>query len=108
DGGLMLHAAVVSLAVLVAAALLARRRGRAPGAALIAAAAGIVFLLWRAGFVRADVHVYITIFGLLVVAVWLALIRDGGRRQIAVSALLVALFPGALYVHAQVVQGKPW
>lgn len=108
DGGLMLHAAVVSLAVLVAAALLARRRGRAPGAALIAAAAGIVFLLWRAGFVRADVHVYITVFGLLVVAVWLALIRDGGRRQIAVSALLIALFPAALYVHARVLQGMPW
>jgi hypothetical protein len=108
DTSLMLHAAGVSLAVLIGVALLARRRGRAAGSALIVATAGIVFLLWRAGFVRADAHVYITVFGLLVAAVLLALLWDGGQRHIAVSVLLIALFPGALYLHASALQGTPW
>jgi hypothetical protein len=104
---LVAHAAAVSLSVLAAAALLARRRMPNGRWAAHVAAASIVCLLFKAGFVRADVHVFITCFGLLVIAMLIAL--SWGRRpsELAVAAVLVALLPGGLWAHAVAVEGAP-
>jgi hypothetical protein len=107
DGWLTVHAAAVSAAVLVAGALLVRRRLSSGRWAADLALAGILYLLFRAGFVRADVHTFITSFGLLVLAVLLALLWARRPADLVIAALLVALLPGGLWVHTLAVQGPP-
>jgi hypothetical protein len=107
DPLLLLHAVAVSLAVFAAAALLVRRRLRAGRWAADVALAGALYLLFKAGFVRADVHVFVTVFGLVVIALLLALLWSRRPAELAVAALLVALLPGGLWAHAVRVQGPP-
>lgn len=69
------HAALVSVAVLVAGAWLARRRVGAGWWVYGLALAGWLFLLFKAGFVRADVHHQaITALGLVFAAALLAVL----------------------------------
>ena len=107
DSLLVLHAAVVSLAVFGAAVLLIQRRLASGRAAAMLACASVLYLLFKAGFVRADVHVFITTFGLLVISLLLALLWDRRPTRCAVAALLVGLLPGLLWLHAVAVQGPP-
>jgi hypothetical protein len=107
DPWLTLHAAAVSAAVFVAGALLVRRRLRTGRWAAYLALAGILCLVFKAGFVRADVHAFITSFGLLVVAVLLALLWSRRPLELAPGALLVALLPGGLWAHTVAVHGPP-
>ena len=104
---LVVHAVAVAVATLLAAVLLARRGHRtdwwAPGLAM----AGLLFLLFKAGLVRADVHVFITSFGLLVCGIVLAVLWGPSPRRIAAGALLVGALPGALLWHAVAVQSAP-
>ena len=107
DPHLARHVAEVSAAVLAAAALLAWRRLRWAGWAVVLALAAILFLLFKTGFVRADVHVYITCFGLLVISLLLALLWGSRPGRVLVAALLIALLPGRLYLHTLAVAGPP-
>lgn len=104
---LVVHAAAVSAALLVWGFVLAWR-GRRPGWwAVPVALAAVLLLQFKAGFVRADVHVFTTAFALLGEGVLLAVL--GGRRPagLALGALLLAVLPGALLWHALVVNGRP-
>jgi len=107
DALLALHAAVVSLAVLIAGGMLARRRLQVGRWAALPALAGAMYLLFKAGFVRADVHVFITAFGLLVIGILLALLWDGRPARLAAALVLVALLPGSLWAHTVAVEGPP-
>ncbi len=94
------HAALVSAAVLVAALWLARRSVGAAWWVYGVALGGWLFLLFKAGFVRADVHhLAITALGLIFAAVLLALLSGPRRGHVALAALLVVLLPVALYRH---------
>ena len=75
---LVWHAVAVSGALLVWIAVLARRRLPHGWWAPPLAAAGVLFLQFKAGFVRADVHVFITAFALLLEGLALAVLL--GRR----------------------------
>ena len=104
---LTLHAAAVSVTIVVGAAVTARRRLASGWWPALLALAGIVFLLFKAGFVRADVHIFITVFGLLVVAIMLAVLAGPEPRRLLLAALLVVVLPGGLVWHAVLVQGAP-
>jgi hypothetical protein len=104
---LVLHAAAVSVAVFAAATALIRRRLRGDRWAAAAALGAALYLLFKAGFVRADDHVFITTFGLFVTAVPLAVVWGRRPRQRLVGALLVVLVPGGLWWHAVAVLGPP-
>ncbi len=94
------HAALVAAAVLVAALWLARRRVGAAWWVYGAALGGWLFLLFKAGFVRADVHHQaITALGLIFAAALLAVLSGPRLGRIALGALLVALLPVGLYRH---------
>lgn len=104
---LVYHAAGVSLALLAWVTGLAWRQRRSGWWAVPLAIAPLLLLQFKAGFVRADVHVFITAFNLLLQGGLLALLL--GRRPLAVAsglALLLAL-PGALLWHALVANGSP-
>jgi hypothetical protein len=104
---LVYHAAAVSLALLIWVTGLAWRRRRAGWWAVPLAVAPLLLLQFKAGFVRADVHVFATAFALLLQGGLLALLL--GRRPPAVAAglaLLLAL-PGALLWHALIANGRP-
>src|SRR6185369_2519278 len=96
DGRLLLHAVVASLAVFFAGAVLIERRPHIGRRAAQLALLIVLGLLFKAGFVRADVHVFITCFGLLVIAALLVLLWSRRPLQLFVGALLVALVPGGL------------
>jgi len=104
---LTIAALAVSTVVFAAGVALAwwRRRRRMWRIALVLA--GTLGLLFRTGFVRADVHVYITCYGLLVIAALLALLA--GPRPLAVlcGAALTALLPGWLWWKAERTAGPP-
>jgi hypothetical protein len=104
---LTLQAALVSLAVLVSGLRLVRQRMPVGGWGAALALTGTVFMLFRAGFVRADVHVYTTVFGTLILAVLLTLLRGRNPRHLKAGALLILLGPGALFAHAIPVRHKP-
>jgi hypothetical protein len=108
DALLTVHAGAVSLAVFLVAAVLIRRRLPSGRSAAVLALAAMLFLLFKAGFVRADVHVFITVFGLLVLATLLALLWDRRPARVAVAVALVALLPGLLWAHAIAVEGAPF
>jgi len=105
--GLVLHAVVVSLALLLAGALLAWHRTRATWWASAFAMAGLLFGLFKAGFVRADAHVLLTSFGLLAGALALAVLSVRSPQRIAVALLLVVVLPGSLLWHALAFHGMP-
>jgi hypothetical protein len=105
DASLYLHAAAVSVLVFVAAGLLLWRRLQVGRWAGLIGVAGGLLLLFKAGFVRADVHVFITTFGLLVAAMLLAILSSRRPAQVAAAALLVELLPGWLWWHAVAVHG---
>lgn len=107
DGRLILHAVVVSLLVFVVTALLIEQRLHVGRRAAQLALGIVLALLFKAGFVRADVHVFITCFALLVIAALLALLWSRRPSQLFVGALLVALVPGGLLAHAVAVVGWP-
>jgi len=107
DGWLVAHAVAVSLAVFAAGASLIERRLATGRRAAELALAGVLYLLFRAGFVRADSHVFITCFGLLVVAALLALLWSRRLPQRAVAAAVAALLTGGLWVHAVTTKGWP-
>jgi hypothetical protein len=89
---LLLHSIGVSAAVLAAGVWLVRRRLHAGRWAAEIGLAAIVYLLVKAGFVRADVHMYITAFGLLVLSILLAVLWSLVRNA-RVAALLVVVLP---------------
>jgi hypothetical protein len=101
DETLLKLAIAASVAVLVAAAGLATSRlpRRLPRAAIALALGAWLFLLFKAGFVRADLHVTITAGGLVVGSVLLALLMGPTRRGLA-CAMLVAALPAWLWWHA--------
>jgi len=105
DPGLTKHAAAVSAAVWTGGVLLAWRRLRWGGWTVVLSLAAVLFLFFKAGFVRADVHVYITCFGLLVCAGLLALLWGHRPWQILSAALLIGLLPGRLWLHTVAVAG---
>ena len=101
---MQVHARTVSLveqAVAVSAVLLgwvtavAWRRGRVGWWAVPIAYAGVLLLQFKAGFVRADVHVYTTAAALLMQGVMLAALLGSRPRMIAVALVLIAALPGA-------------
>ena len=108
---LLLHGACASLAVFVAAVFFARRRLREAGPASLVAAllaiASVLFLLFKAGLVRCDVHVYTLVFGLLVVAALLALTWARRALELALALLAVAGLAGGLWAHAATEHGWP-
>src|SRR5262245_29624249 len=106
-GSLLVHALVVTLVLIAAGVLFARRLATGRWAAP-AALAAVVFLLFKAGFVRADVHVFTTVFGFLVLTVLLALQWARRPRGLALGALGVALVAGGFWVHAAIVRGWPF
>jgi hypothetical protein len=106
DSALLVHAAIVTVAVLGLAWPLLRGHTRFLRWAGWLAIAETLYVLVRAGLVRADVHAYITVFGLLIVALWMALTL--GRRRAAALALAVAgLGAGGLWLHATLTLGPP-
>ena len=107
DRQLTEHAVAVTAGVWAAGALLAWRRLRRAAWAIVIALATTVFLLFKAGFVRADVHVFITCFGLLAIALLLALLWSHRPLRLAIAALLIALVPGRLWLHTLAVLGPP-
>jgi hypothetical protein len=107
DSWLLLHAVAVMLATLTAGVLLIRRRLRRGAWAAGIALASALYLLLKAGFVRADVHVFITVFGLMVIALLIALLWGRNSADLGVAALLLVLLPGGLWAHALTVQGPP-
>ena len=107
DRWLLLHAIGVSVAVLAAGVWLIQRRLRAGRWATAIGLAAIVYLLFKAGFVRADVHMYITSFGLLVLAILLAVLWSTRPATLAVAAVLVAVLPGGLWPHTVATYGPP-
>ena len=102
---LVLHAAAVALAVWAWVALLARSRRRPGWWAVPLAIAPLLLLQFKAGFVRADVHVFTPAAALLIASVLLALLL--GRRVAALGAALVVALPGALLAHALLIEGRP-
>jgi len=88
-------------------ALLAWHRMHWSGWGVVLALAGVVILLFKAGFVRADVHVYITCFGLLVIAGLLALLWGRQPGRLVIAALLMVLVPGRLWMHTVAAAGPP-
>src|SRR5262249_16010919 len=107
DRWLLLHTIGVGAAVLAAALWLVRQRLRAGRWAADLGLAAIVYLLIKAGFVRADVHMYITAFGLLVLGILLAVLWSTRPARLAVAAVLVALLPGGLWPHTAASYGPP-
>lgn len=107
DSHLIEHTVAVSAAVLMGGTLLAWRRLRWAGWPVVLALAAVLFLLFKAGFVRADVHVFITCFGLLVIAGLLAVLCGRRPWQVIVAALLLVLLPGRLWMHTVAVAGPP-
>ena len=105
DPGLTLHAVGVSAVILVAGGMLTWRQRGAAGLVTAPALAALLFLLFKAGFVRFDVHVYITIFGLVVLAILLAVLWVRRPAHLPVAAVLVALLLGGLFAHAVTVLG---
>jgi hypothetical protein len=105
---LLAHVALVSAALLGIAVLLARRRWPRGWYVPALALAGALFLLFKAGFVRADVHIFITCFALAVIGVLLAVLVVGTSRGWVVAALvMVAALPGGLLWHALRAHGEP-
>ncbi|HSQ01215.1 MAG TPA: hypothetical protein VL049_28680 [Candidatus Dormibacteraeota bacterium] len=104
---LVWHAVAVSAALLAWAAVLAWRRRRSGWWALPIAVAGVLLLQFKAGFVRADVHVFVTAFALLLEGVLLGALLGPRPLAVALAALLVAALPGALTWHALVANGTP-
>jgi len=103
---LLLHTGIVTLAVLALAWPLLRPHARLRRWAGWVACGETLYVLVRAGFVRADVHIYITVFGLLIVALWIGLTL--GRGQAAAAALVVAAAGvGGLWWHATLTLGPP-
>lgn len=101
-GILGVHAILVSVVVVAGFTRLLHRRG-APGTwASALALSGLCYLLYRAGFVRADAHIFITVFGLLVATLLLVLLSARTLRGLAAGALLVAIVPATLWVHVAV------
>jgi hypothetical protein len=107
DPQLTQHAVAVSAAVLAAGLLLAWHRLRCGGWAVAVPLAAVLSLLFKAGFVRADVHVFITCCGLLVVAGLLAFLWGRQPRRVMVAVFLLLLLPGSLWMHAVRVLGPP-
>ena len=101
------HVVAVSAVILAWFSVLAWRSGGPGWWALPIAFAGALLLQFKAGFVRADIHVFITVLALLAEGVLLAV--SGGRRPVALllGGLLVAAVPGALLWHAGYVGGAP-
>jgi hypothetical protein len=104
---LLAHVALVSAATLAVGTALARRRWPRLWPAPALALAAMLYLLFKAGFVRADVHVFITSFALLVIGVLIAVLVARTPRRLALALVLVAALPGALLWHAVGVQGPP-
>lgn len=107
DRGLALHAVAASTIVIAAGAAVFRRRSRVDAWAAVAAVAAVLFLLFKAGFVRADMHVYITAFGLWVVAILLALSWARGPSRFLLAVPILAAVPGGLLWHTVAVMGPP-
>lgn len=97
---LVVHAAAVSLALLAWASALAWRRLRGWWWAPVAAFAGVVLLQFKAGFVRADIHVYTTAFAVWLEAVLLAFLGAPRRRATWLAAALAAALSAPLLAHA--------
>jgi hypothetical protein len=107
-GRLVAHAVLVCLAVFVAGVVLIERRLGSGRRAAEFALAAVLALLLKAGFVRADVHVFITCFGLVAVGALLALLWSRRPRELLVPVLLLVLLPGGLCADALAVVGRPW
>ena len=104
---LVAHAAAVTVAVLLWAVILARRTHRRGWWAAPLALAGVLLLQFKAGFVRADIHVYTTAGALLVEAVLLAVLLGPRPRALAAGVVLLLALPGGLLWHAVAVLGPP-
>lgn len=105
DPRLTMHAAAVG-AALAAAAIAVTRRPRLERWGRATAIAAILYLLLKAGFTRADFHVWITVFGFVIVAVLLAFSWSRRLGELALAGALVLLLPGGLWLHAALV-GAP-
>lgn len=104
---LVAHAALVSAAVLVWASVLARRCRPPRWWALPIAFGGLLLLQFKAGFVRADVHVFTTAFALALEGLLLAAATGRRRRAVLVGIVLLAALPGTLLAHAVAVHRLP-
>jgi len=107
DPALTADALRVGAALLAAGALVAWRHRRWRGWVFVPVLAAVLVLFFKAGFMRPDVHVYITCFGLLVIAVLLALLWGPGPLRVAIASVLIALLPGRLWMHTIAAVGPP-
>jgi hypothetical protein len=98
---------VVTVILIAWEVLFARRLTAGRWAAAIALTA-VTFLLFKAGFVRSDVHVFTTVFGFLVLTLLLVLSWARRPLELALGALGVALVSGGLWAHAAVLRGWPF
>lgn len=104
---LVLHAAAATLAVWVWLALLAWRRRRPGWWGVPLAVAPLLLLQFKAGFVRADVHVFTLAAALVIESVLLALLLGRRPAAVALGGALVVALPGALLAHALLIEGRP-
>lgn len=100
-------AAVISGALLAWAGVLAWRTRRRWWWATAIAFAMVLLVQFKAGFTRADVHVFTTVFALLMEGVLLALLGGRHPAAFAVGVLLVAALPGTLLWSALALHGAP-
>ena len=93
--------AIIACAALLLAAIAVARRDAPPRWLTVAVFALALFLAFKVGFVRAEVHMYITIDLLIVTAVLLGLLW-GERRPVRVAVAVVALAALPVALFAQV------
>jgi hypothetical protein len=104
---LVWHTTGVSAAILATVAILAWRTRRPGWWAPPVAMTAVLLLQFKAGFVRADVHVFITAFVLLLEGVLLGVLLGPRPRAVMLAIAFVAALPGALLWHALATNGIP-
>ncbi len=104
---LVAQAVVVSLALLAWTTILARRTRRPGWWAPPIAFAAVLLLQFKAGFVRADTHVYTTATALLLESVVLTALLGPRPRAVALGVALTAALPAMLIWRTMVVNSAP-
>lgn len=104
---LVTHAVAAALVLWLAAAWASRRTFGGRTVPLLALAL-LLYLVFKVGFVRADVHVFITIEAFFIVAVLLAALCGGSRPlRVLLAVASLAALPATLLWHAVPSKGFP-